>query len=129
MNSADGVARGPLPWDARADRQWSDFDDIKATTWMQGAAVGIQVGSGVVREAVQAVAHENRFHPILDWLESLKWDGIRRLSDWLTTCLGVVPSPLTSALARKFLISAVARVMRPGCKADHMLLLRGRRAS
>ena len=40
--------------------------------------------------------------------------------------MGVAPSPIANAFGRKFLISAVARVMRPGCKVDHLLLLEGK---
>jgi predicted P-loop ATPase len=109
--------RGPLPWDDRANRAWTEFDDLKATEWLQGPDVRIRVGSGVAREAVQAVAYENRFHPVLEWLEGLKWDGKERLSGWLTTYLGVPQSPLTNAFGRKFLISAVARVMRPDARS------------
>jgi predicted P-loop ATPase len=59
------------------------------------------------------------------WLEALKWDGTERLTKWLTTCLGVPSTGLANAIGRKFLISAVARVMRPGSKVDHMLILEG----
>jgi predicted P-loop ATPase len=117
--------RGPLPWVTRSDRSWTEFDDLKATEWLQSPDVRIRVGSGVAREAVQAVAYERRFHPVLDWLETLKWDGKERLSKWLTAYLGVPQAPLANAFGRKFLISAVARVMRPGCKVDHMLILEG----
>jgi hypothetical protein len=55
----------------RPNRPWSDFDDLKATEWLQTPEIGILVSSGVVREAVQAIAHENRFHPVLEWLEGL----------------------------------------------------------
>ena len=116
----------PLPWDGAANRAWSEFDDIAATEWIQGFGVGIQVGSGIIREAAQRVAYENRFHPVLEYLEALEWDGAERISGWLTTYLGVTPSPLTDAIGQKFLISAVARVMRPGCKADHMPILEGK---
>jgi len=117
--------RGPLPWDERPNRPWTEFDDLAATEWLQSADVAIHVGSGVAREAVQRVAYEQRFHPVLEWLEGLEWDGEKRLSGWLTTYLGVPKSPLADAIGRKFLISAVARVMRPGCKVDHVLILEG----
>jgi putative DNA primase/helicase len=118
-------ARAALPWDRRGDRPWSDFDDLKATEWLQAPEIGILVGSSIVREAVQVVAHENRFHPVLEYLEGLQWDGVERLTHWLTTYLGAPSSPLTNAFGRKFLISAVARIFRPGVKADHMLILEG----
>ena len=118
--------REPLPWDNAADRAWTEFDDLAATEWMQGIGVGLQVGSGVVKEAVQRIAYEDRFHPVLEYLEALEWDGEERVSGWLATYLGVTRSPLTEAIGTKFLISAVARVMRPGCKADHMPILEGK---
>ena len=34
-------------------------------------------------------------------------------------------TPLNRAMASLWMISAVARIMRPGCKADHMLILEG----
>lgn len=40
---------------------------------------GIMVQSKLVGEAVQTVARENGFHPILDKLNALKWDGTPRL--------------------------------------------------
>jgi putative DNA primase/helicase len=117
--------RAALPWDDRPNRPWSQFDDLAATEWLQGAEVRVRVGSGIAREAVERVAYENRFHPVLEYLEGLKWDGKERLSGWLTTCLGVPQSPLSDAIGRKFLVAAVARVNKPGCKADHMPILEG----
>jgi putative DNA primase/helicase len=43
--------------------------------------------------------------------------------------MGVPSSPLADAFGRKFLISAVARVMRPGCKVDHVLIFEGLRGT
>ena len=31
---------------------------------------------------------EHAFHPVLDYLDSLVWDGKPRLDTWLTTYLG-----------------------------------------
>jgi predicted P-loop ATPase len=118
---------GALPWDDRPKRPWSQFDDLAATEWLQGIPPpdAIGVSSAVTREAVERVAYANRFHPVLDWLEALKWDGTERLKQWLTTCLGVPQTPLSDAIGRAFLISAVARIQKPGCKVDHMLILEG----
>jgi putative DNA primase/helicase len=118
-------ARGALPWNKQPNRPLTEFDDLKATEWLQSPDVRIMVGSGTAREAVQSVAYEARFHPVLEWLESLKWDDEERLNTWLTTYFGVPDTPLARAFGRKFLISAVGRVMKPGCKVDHVLILEG----
>lgn len=62
-------------------------------------------------------------NPVRDWLGSLEWDGIPRLE----TCLpGVADSPYTRMVARKSLVAAVARMMEPGVKWDHTLILHGK---
>ncbi len=79
-----------------------------------------------IEEAVVATAHANKFHPVREYLDSLVWDGKPRLDAWLTDYLGVEDSPYTRACARKVLCAAIMRVMRPGVKFDHVLVLEGR---
>jgi putative DNA primase/helicase len=119
--------RDALPWDDRPNRPWSQHDDLAATEWLQGLPPPDAIGASttVTREAVERVAYENRFHPVFDWLETLEWDGTERLTKWLTTYFGVSQTSLSDAIGRAFLISAVARIQKPGCKADHMLILEG----
>ncbi len=78
-----------------------------------------------IEEAVTNVAHARKFHPVRDYLLALRWDGVPRLDNWLTDYLGVEDSDYTRAVARKTLCAAVARVMRPGCKFDHVLVFEG----
>lgn len=83
------------------------------------------VGADLTAGAVRAVAELNRYHPVRDWLESLHHDGKPRLDLWLTRYLGVDASLYSRAVGRAFLVAMVARVMRPGCKHDHVLVLGG----
>jgi len=55
--------------------------------------------------------------------EGLTWDGKERCSTWLIDYLGVEDSLYARAVGRKWLVSAVARIMQPGCKADVCLIL------
>ncbi len=55
----------------------------------------------------------------------MKWDGKSRLDKWLSYYLGAEQSPYVSYIGRWFMIAMVARVMRPGCKADYMMVLEG----
>lgn len=79
----------------------------------------------LVQDAVLAVARYQKYHPIRDALDRVKHDGRPRLDDWLIRYAGVADTSYARAVGRKFLIQMVARVMEPGCKADHTLVLIG----
>jgi predicted P-loop ATPase len=118
------VTKRPAPWpQSVASRNWDDDDDTRTACWLQ--AQGVLVSSKVAAEAVQMIAREHPFHPVRDYLNAQVWDGKPRISDWLTTYLGVKASPLSAAIGNRWLISAVARIKKPGCKADFVLLLEG----
>ena len=83
------------------------------------------VSKEVVGQAVYAVAMEtaSRRHPVREYLDSLKWDGTQRLDKWLITYLGAADNSTNRMIGAKFLLMLVARVTKPGCKADYMLVL------
>jgi predicted P-loop ATPase len=116
----------PAPWmkpGAQLPAEWSPNDDILATEWLHHQE--ISVSSDVTGQAVEAVAHESPFHPVRAYLKDLAWDGTHRLDTWLADYLGADPSPYSSAVGARWMISAVARVFEPGCKADCCLILEG----
>jgi hypothetical protein len=115
------VAEGPI--DGAIPRDWADTDDTRTSIWMQQK--GINLGRDIVGQAVQSVAADYTVHPLRDWLDSLRWDGVPRLDTWLSEYLGAKPSSFIGAMGSMWLISAVARVYVPGCKVDHMLVLEG----
>ena len=83
------------------------------------------VGKELVSDAVLTVARLRQFHPIRDTLNRLAHDDGQRMDTWLVRLAGAEDTPYTRAVGRKFLIQMVARVMQPGCKADHTLVLIG----
>ena len=114
------------PWDdaeAEYPRPWEDSDDIRLAEWLQHREVN--VAPLVVGRSVGAVARETRIHPVRGYLGTLKWDRTPRLETWTSRYLGAEPTDLTHAMGSLWLISAVARICRPGVKADHMLILEG----
>lgn len=75
--------------------------------------------------AIMRIAEEHAYNPVAEYLNGLQWDGTPRLNQWLQRVFGVADNELHQAFGRMFLISAVARALNPGCKADTMLILEG----
>jgi putative DNA primase/helicase len=121
--SKDVTTKKAAPWHSSASQNWSDYDDSRTAEWMQHN--NIFVTSKVVAEAVQTVAKENSFHPVREYLRALKWDNKPRIDRWLSIYLGSEETTWTKAVGPRWLISAIARIERPGCQVDHTLLLEG----
>lgn len=105
--------------------RWTDEDDLHLQVWLQGQRIDVRQRH-VVADCVLTVARDWTVHPVRQYLERLTWDSEPRLQLWLAEYLGAVAPPdYLAAIGTKFLISAVARIMAPGCQADHVLTLEG----
>jgi hypothetical protein len=105
-------------------RPAQDSDVAATQEWLQRHGLE-RLGKDVVHQAVDLVAREHAFHPVRDYLEALRWDRVPRIKTWLSSYLGADPTPYTGAIGRWFLIGMAARIMRPGCKCDYMMVLEG----
>lgn len=80
-------------------------------------------------EPLAAIAEVSRLRPHdpwRAWLEGLTWDGTERLGDAAHVFLGTPPTPAYAHMFAWWLISAVARSLRPGCQVDHAIVLEGK---
>jgi putative DNA primase/helicase len=88
--SIRAVLINPPPWDMnRADfveRNWEDHDDLSAWNWIQEQ--NILVPLGTITNAIEAVASDRSFNPVIDYLDALQWDGTPRLDDFLIKYFG-----------------------------------------
>ena len=78
-----------------------------------------------IEKAISIVADCNKYHPIRDYLNSLKWDGTEHIRYALTRYLGAEDSEYTYECLRLFMLGAIRRVFKPGCKFEVMLCLVG----
>ena len=76
-------------------------------------------------DAADLAAHQNSYHPVRDYLNSLAWDGTERIRYCLHHFLGAEADEYTFQALRLFLLGAIHRAFRPGCKFEVMLCLVG----
>lgn len=103
---------------------WRDEDTFRLMAWFR-RNYNSTLPDTLLYQAVQVVARREASHPVREWLQTISWDGIPRVNTWLTKYIGVTDSEYTRNVGRWWLVSACARVMRPGCKADYLLILEG----
>jgi predicted P-loop ATPase len=121
------ILDNPLPDAFEPDfkpRLLRDTDVSSIQEYMQKAGIK-RLGKDTVHQAVDLRAQERTYHPVRDYLEALRWDGVERVETWLSDYLGAEVSDYHGGIGRMFLVAMVARVFEPGCKADYMPILEG----
>lgn len=122
------VIRKPLPWRDRERphkeyEPWLGADDKRLQHWFSKVH-GLRAAA-TIQNAFTEVVHMNKFHPIKAYIEDFKWDGMSRIERVFIDYLGAEDSHYVRQVTRKMLLAAVARLYRPGCKFDEMLVLVG----
>ena len=78
-----------------------------------------------IEDVIKVVANENRYHPVLDRINSITWDGRERIRYALHHFLGAEVSEYTYEVMKLFMIGTIARISCPGIKFEVMLCLVG----
>jgi hypothetical protein len=104
---------GPVMDDAAFDRIWL----------VMAQRFKLHVSKDFLKTIVTDMARRNKFHPVRDYLDAQRWDGVGRIDTWLTIYGGVEDNEYTRAVGALVLVAAVRRVRQPGCKFDEMLVL------
>jgi putative DNA primase/helicase len=108
--------------------EWTDKDSVRTAAWIS-QSYDCNVSVQNVESAVTGIAERTIIHPVRDWLLTLNWDGNPRLPTMFCNYFGAEYTPYTSAIGVRFMVSAVARVMAPGCKVDSVVTLEGKQGS
>jgi hypothetical protein len=121
------LGTAPLPWAPRENEagtfRWTDEDDGGLRLYIN-KVLGIKDREGIYDVLTQCAAR-NRFNPVTAYLNSLEWDGVKRLDRLYIDYLGAADTAYVRAVTRKSHVAAVAHAMTPGIKYDTMPVLTG----
>lgn len=104
--------------------EWTDLDDMLTTEWL-AQQYNLLAKTGTVLEGVSVTASKNSFHPVRRYLDGLAWDHTPRLESWLHLIMGVPLTPYSMKVSKRWMLGAVARVMKPGAKVDNVIIFEG----
>ena len=104
-------------------RDLNEIADILCSAFSRELKFGA-VPAAIKRELL-AIAHERQYHPVIDYLDGLEWDGVERIDRWLADYCGAADTELNNEFGSKFLVAGVRRIKKPGVKFDTMLVLEG----
>jgi predicted P-loop ATPase len=88
----------------------------------------IDLPKGEALDIVLRLARQNEYHPIREYLISVDGahEGDTSILDSLATRYFGATEEIFNVYMKKFLIGAVARVLKPGCKVDTVPVLQGK---
>ncbi len=104
---------GPALDDAAANRLWLLIDE----------RFRFRPGKDFFHTVIGDHARQSAFHPIVEYLAGLRWDGVPRLDCWLVKYGGAEDTPYVRTVGRIVMVAAIRRVRQPGIKFDEMLVL------
>lgn len=85
-----------------------------------------EISTDKIRNAILEIADRRLYHPVKEYLNSLKWDGKNRLDTWLIKACEAEDNVYVRQIGRKWLTAAVTRIYSPGTKFDSVLVLEGK---
>lgn len=118
------VTRRDFPWrkvTPGKNDQLTNADRVEISDHIHDTYNLRQTSKDRVNDVIDVVAQEHAFHPVVDYLEGLQWDGVSRIETWLP---GEVNNYKRS-VARLTAVQAVARMLDPGVKVDNSLIIAG----
>jgi putative DNA primase/helicase len=115
-------ARTP-PWKSNNDL-WTDVDTEQLKCWLSDR-YSIVYPTSSLEGVLSVVGYDNEFDSLQDEIKSFQWDGKPRVDNWIVDYIGAEGTTYHKEVSKRWLISAIARAMDPGCKADHVLILEG----
>ena len=113
-----------MPWEEEDNcRAWNSGDNSALFSMIQ-CDYGLNSRQDFF-DAMKNVAMRHKFHPIKDLLNSFQWDGREHIRSLLPEYLGAEDSDYTYQVMRLWMLGAVARIFRSGCKFDYCMILQG----
>lgn len=108
-------------------KEWSEFDILPLLIKIQSELKIHQINKNTLNDVVLNYAYnpENVRNEAVEYLQSLEWDGVSRVDKFFIDYYGSEDNEYTRAIGKNLLIGITARIVKPGCKLDTMVVIEG----
>ena len=119
-----GVVLGALPWNSSTEvRNWQEVDDSSLKNYLE---FGYKItGREKIEDALLIISHRHKINAVKSYLESVRWDGVKRLETLLIDYLGAEDNAYTRQVMKVALTAAVARAITGSVKWDYTPIFHG----
>ena len=100
-------------------RRFNEGDYLDLLEWTQHQPGFEFVNKTILQQAVDSRMRRAQRNPVVEWLDSLKWDGKARVDEMLVDYFGVTPGPYALEVSRVMVLSTIKRIISPGCQQDY----------
>ena len=121
---------GNLPWKIGTGwREWTNADDSNLRSYIE-LKYGLKIKDKIM-DAFNNVVHSQTINPVKSMLETAHeaWDGNKHVENLLTRFVGAEKTPYNIEALHRYMLGAVSRIYKPGCKFDYMLILVGKQGT
>lgn len=112
----------PAPWGAIGNLTDNDLIQLK---YYLARIYDKEFNKQAIEEAVIVEASQRKYNPLVEYLKSVKWDGVERIDQWLIHICGTKDNIYMRDVGKIILCAAARRAFEPGCKFDYMPILEG----
>lgn len=105
--------------------RWTDADEAASQAYIEKAYKWYQKEKHSA--ALRLLFKSREYNPIINYIDTVQWDGQERCESFLTKWAKVGESPYTREVSRLIFAGGIWRLYSPGCKFDDVPILIGTR--
>ena len=104
-------------------KEWNDTEESRMRSYFESTYS--MYSQNKLTDALMIYFSNHKVNPLLDILNSLKWDGKPRVEQFLHDVMKCEDSEYTRECSRLIFAGGIHRAYNPGCKFDDMIVLIG----
>ncbi|MCM1315817.1 MAG: toprim domain-containing protein [Alistipes senegalensis] len=109
-------------------KDWRDVTENRIKLYLE-KEYALYTSIDSINQICSIIADDHSYHPIKEYLESVRWDGKTRIKSVFTDFLGATGNIYTQSVAVVTFVGAVARIFEPGVKFDTCTVLVGKQGT